>query len=74
MDPRVARWYIFKPKITVWVNFGGQWRWKMFVCFMAMWSIHVLPPFGTLMYFTAIGKFSGNFFGGYIATRKIWQP
>jgi hypothetical protein len=20
---RVARWYIFKPKIPIWVNFGG---------------------------------------------------
>jgi hypothetical protein len=20
---RVARWYLFKPKITIWVNFGG---------------------------------------------------
>jgi hypothetical protein len=20
---RVARWYIFKPKIQIWVNFGG---------------------------------------------------
>jgi hypothetical protein len=20
---RVARWYIFKPKIRIWVNFGG---------------------------------------------------
>jgi hypothetical protein len=27
---RVARWYIFKPKIPVWVNCGGScngWRW-----------------------------------------------
>jgi ribosome biogenesis protein BMS1 len=22
-DCRVARWVIFKPKITIWVNFGG---------------------------------------------------
>jgi hypothetical protein len=20
---RVARWYVFKPKIKIWVNFGG---------------------------------------------------
>jgi hypothetical protein len=20
---RVARWYIFRPKISIWVNFGG---------------------------------------------------
>jgi hypothetical protein len=21
---RVARWFVFKPKIPIWVNFGGQ--------------------------------------------------
>jgi hypothetical protein len=25
---RVARWYIFKPKIPIWVNFGGPWNGK----------------------------------------------
>jgi hypothetical protein len=23
MDTRVARWFVFKPKILLWVNFGG---------------------------------------------------
>jgi hypothetical protein len=23
---RVARWFIFKPKIPIWVNFGGPWN------------------------------------------------
>jgi hypothetical protein len=23
---RVARWYIFRPKITIWVNYGGPWN------------------------------------------------
>jgi hypothetical protein len=23
---RVARWYILKPKIPIWVNFGGPWN------------------------------------------------
>jgi hypothetical protein len=22
-QPRVARWFVFKPKIPIWVNFGG---------------------------------------------------
>jgi hypothetical protein len=27
MHPRrVARWFIFKPKIPIWVNFGGSLR------------------------------------------------
>jgi hypothetical protein len=25
---RVARWYFFKPKIPIWVNFGGPWNIK----------------------------------------------
>jgi hypothetical protein len=20
---RVARWYVFKPKVSIWINFGG---------------------------------------------------
>jgi hypothetical protein len=34
---RVARWYIFRPKIAIWVNFGGS-------CNERYW--HVLWPFG----------------------------
>jgi hypothetical protein len=34
---RVARWYIFQPKIPIWVNFGGS-------CNGRCWSI--LWPFG----------------------------
>jgi hypothetical protein len=25
---RCARWFIFKPKIPIWVNFGGPWNVK----------------------------------------------
>jgi hypothetical protein len=42
----VARWFVFKPKIPVWVNFGG--------CCDGRWNI--LLPFGLfyghLAYFT----------------------
>jgi hypothetical protein len=31
---RVARWFIFKPKIPIWVNFG-----KKLIYFMAIWNI-----------------------------------
>jgi hypothetical protein len=47
---RVARWFVFKPKILIWVNFGGPkngkywyilWSFKIFyshlVYFMAIW-------------------------------------
>jgi hypothetical protein len=34
---RVARWYIFKPKIPLWVNFGRPWNRK---------GWYILWPFG----------------------------
>jgi hypothetical protein len=34
---RVARWFVFKPKIPVWVNFGGPLNGK---CWHSLW------PFG----------------------------
>jgi hypothetical protein len=37
---RVARWYIFKPKIPIWVNFGES---CYGIYYMAIWS--VLWPF-----------------------------
>jgi hypothetical protein len=36
----VARWYIFKPKISIWVNFGGPQNgkcWNRY--FIAVWNI-----------------------------------
>jgi hypothetical protein len=35
---RVARWFIFKPKIPIWVNFGY---------FMVIWNGIFILPFGT---------------------------
>jgi hypothetical protein len=49
MSDRVARWYIFKPKIPIWVNLGGPRNGKL-------WDI--LFPFamywGHLVYLRAI--------------------
>jgi hypothetical protein len=28
---RVARWFIFKPKIPIWVKFGGPWNKKCYI-------------------------------------------
>jgi hypothetical protein len=39
---RVARWYISKPNIPIWENFGGFWNGKGSV---VIWNI--LRPFGT---------------------------
>jgi hypothetical protein len=44
MWPRVARWFVFRPKIPIRVNFGGpNIDWKMLIYFMAIWNI--LWPF-----------------------------
>jgi hypothetical protein len=37
IDPRFARWYIFKPKLPIWVNFGGA-------CNETCW--YILSTFG----------------------------
>jgi hypothetical protein len=34
---RVAKWYAFKPKIQVWLNYGGPWNEK--VCYMYSMAI-----------------------------------
>jgi hypothetical protein len=30
VDDRVARWFIFKPKIPIKVKFGGLWNGKFY--------------------------------------------
>jgi hypothetical protein len=59
---RVARWFVFKPKIPIWVNFGGSCYGKYF---MTIWSTYftvignTLWPFGifcsNLVYFPRFG-------------------
>jgi hypothetical protein len=44
---KVARWFVFKPKIPIWVNFGGAYvDWKMLIYFMTIWNI--LRVFGII--------------------------
>jgi hypothetical protein len=46
---RVARWHIFKPKIPIWVNFGGSYNGR---------CLYIICPFGLfygyLVYFVAL--------------------
>jgi hypothetical protein len=35
LSSRVARWYIFKPKIPIWVNFGGSFNGN---CWHSLWT------------------------------------
>jgi hypothetical protein len=69
----VARWYIFKPKIQIWVNFRKALQWKMLVFFMAM-----LSTFRQNGIFLLSGTSCGHsvcfstFW--YVVPRKIWHP
>jgi hypothetical protein len=37
LPTRVARWFSFKPKIRIWVNFGGPWNKKSYI----LWSFEI---------------------------------
>jgi hypothetical protein len=77
---RVARWFLFKPKIPIVVNFVrsrngrcwhilypfGQFSGQL-AYFMAVW--HILWPFGI---FSPVLVHFFPFW--YIVARKIWQP
>jgi hypothetical protein len=45
IQSRVARWFIFKQKIPIWVNFGGPLNGT---CFYILWSFEFLRPFGII--------------------------
>jgi hypothetical protein len=73
---RVARWFIFIPKIPIWVHV--LWRaleWRMLVYFMTSWNI--LGPFG-IFYGSSVYVVCGHlaYFSrfGMFEPRKIWQP
>jgi hypothetical protein len=70
---RVARWYIFKPKIQIWVNFLGYCNGR---CWYILCSFGVF--YGHLPYFIVIWYIFwlfGIFFTcWYFLVRKIWQP
>jgi hypothetical protein len=57
---RVARWYIFKPKIPIWVNFGVSYNGR---CWYSSWPFGTnnLWPFGMLcdhfVYFSRFGTY-----------------
>jgi hypothetical protein len=84
----VARWLVFKPKIPIWVNFGGPYLdWTMLIYFMAIWPIvRIFVIFyGHLEYFKDIWDILwpfGTFWDHLVhliwfwchVPRKIWQP
>jgi hypothetical protein len=61
---RVARWFVFQPKIPIWVNFGGPKNRKCW---------YILRSFGIFY-----GQCCGNLVHfpsfWYIVSRKTWRP
>jgi hypothetical protein len=53
---RVARLFVFKPKIPIWVNFGGSCNGKSWYIIKTIWSILLLLEifYGHLVYFVVI--------------------
>jgi hypothetical protein len=70
---RVARWHIFKPKIPIWVNFGGSRKGR---CWYILWPIGLF--YVHLVYSVSIWYMLwlfGIFFPfWYVVPRKIWLP
>jgi hypothetical protein len=64
---RVARWYIFKPKIPIWVNFGGSCNGR---CLHIIWpfGIPILWPFGIPILWPF-----GIFYGHLVYFMAIWS-
>jgi hypothetical protein len=67
---RVARWFVFKPKIQICVNFRGSCNGR---CWYILWTL------GTVFYILwTFGIVRGNlvyiFLSWYFVPRKFWQP
>jgi hypothetical protein len=53
---RVARWFVFEPKIPIWINFGGPCDGR---CWYILWPFglfygHLSILYGLLVYFMVI--------------------
>jgi hypothetical protein len=49
-ESRVARWFVFKPKIQIWVKFGGSCTGR---CWFILWTLGIVR--GNLVYFSRFG-------------------
>jgi hypothetical protein len=68
---RLARWYMFKPKIPIRVNFGGPSNGKCWlIYFMTIWTI--LRTFG--IFYDYFVNFMIIWYIRYHVPIKIWQP
>jgi hypothetical protein len=57
---RVAGWYIFRPKLAIWVNFGGPCKgrcWYILWTFGLFYSHLIFVFYGLLVYFVVFNLF-----------------
>jgi hypothetical protein len=74
IEHRVARWYHFNPKISIWVNFVVHWNGKGWYILWLL-GIYILRSFVHLWTFgnlVVIWYTFSHFW--YIVWIKIWQP
>jgi hypothetical protein len=60
VQARVARWFVFKPNIPIWVNFGGG-------CNGKSWYFY-----DNLVYFTANGNIYGHLVYFVVTWYILW--
>jgi hypothetical protein len=73
-DYRVTRWFVFKPQIPIWVNFGGPLNDK---CCYILWSFGIFYGHLALCMATWLSLWSHVVYFSHFGTfrpRKIWQP
>jgi hypothetical protein len=75
---RVARWCFFKPKIQIWVYFGGSWNakcWFILFPFRILYGIwNIVRPFGILyshLVYFIYGLF-GTFCSSLVHFVAVW--
>jgi hypothetical protein len=62
---RVARWFLFRPKIPIWVYFGGSWNRKCYI--LVIWNILT----NGYIYFMGINLFCSHLV--YFSTGLVYR-
>jgi hypothetical protein len=70
---RVARWFVFDPKIPILVKFGGFWNKK---CSYILWSFGIFYVYlvKSMAFWYSLWSFDIFLRFGMFGPRKIWQP
>jgi hypothetical protein len=69
---RVARWFLFSPKLPIWVYFGGPWNGKCYIFVHLEYFTAVVYLMGIWLFCSRLVYFVSQIW--YIVPRQIWQP